>query len=50
MRKGEAAALQWKDINLKEHTIIISKTLDFTAKTKEELFGDTKHLLLNVLS
>ncbi|WP_254489217.1 tyrosine-type recombinase/integrase [Bacillus thuringiensis] len=42
MRKGEAAALQWKDINLKEHTISISKTLDFTAKTKEELFGDTK--------
>ncbi|EJS70413.1 hypothetical protein ICW_01882 [Bacillus wiedmannii] len=42
MRKGEAAALQWKDINLKEHTITISKTLDFTAKTKEELFGDTK--------
>ncbi|EOP12131.1 hypothetical protein KQ3_02998 [Bacillus cereus B5-2] len=42
MRKGEAATLQWKDINLKEHTITISKTLDFTAKTKEELFGDTK--------
>ncbi|SDY38061.1 tyrosine-type recombinase/integrase [Bacillus sp. 166amftsu] len=42
MRKGEAAALQWKDINLKEQTITISKTLDFTAKTKEEVFGDTK--------
>lgn len=40
--KGEAAALQWNDINLKEQTITITKILDFTAKTKEELFEDTK--------
>ncbi len=42
MRKGEAAALQWTDIDLKEQTISISKTLDFKAKSKEDLFGDTK--------
>jgi integrase len=42
MRKGEAAALQWSDIDLKERTININKTLDFTAKNKDELFGDPK--------
>lgn len=42
MRKGEAAALQWTDIDLKKYTISINKTLDFGAKTKSELFGDTK--------
>lgn len=42
MRKGEAAALQWSDIDLKEKTININKTLDFAAKNKEELFGDPK--------
>ncbi|UOQ93380.1 site-specific integrase [Halobacillus shinanisalinarum] len=42
MRKGEAAALQWTDINLKDKTISISKTLDFQAKSKEELLGDPK--------
>lgn len=42
MRKGEAAALQWTDIDLKERTIDIWKTLDFNAKTNEELFGNTK--------
>jgi integrase len=42
MRKGEAAALQWSDIDLKEGTININKTLDFQAATDEELFGDTK--------
>ncbi|TVX94637.1 tyrosine-type recombinase/integrase [Paenibacillus agilis] len=42
MRKGEAAALQWTDINLKEMTIDINKTLDFSADEDEELFGDTK--------
>lgn len=42
MRKGEAAALQWKDVHFKEHTISINKTLDFGASSKEELFGDTK--------
>lgn len=42
MRKGEAAALQWTDINFKDRTIRINKTLDFTAKNNEEAFGDTK--------
>lgn len=42
MRKGEAAALQWSDINLKERTITINKTLDFNGKTKNDLFGDSK--------
>jgi len=42
MRKGEAAALQWKDVHFKENTISINKTLDFDASSKEELFGDTK--------
>ncbi|TFE02854.1 tyrosine-type recombinase/integrase [Jeotgalibacillus salarius] len=42
MRKGEAAALQWTDIDLKAGTININKTLDFDAKPDEELFGDPK--------
>ncbi len=42
MRKGEAAALQWSDIDLKEKRITINKTLDFSAKNDETLFGDTK--------
>lgn len=42
MRKGEAAALQWADIDLKNMTININKTLDFSAKNKSELFGDPK--------
>lgn len=42
IRKGEAAALKWTDIDLKNKTIRIDETLDFTAKNKEELFGDTK--------
>lgn len=42
MRKGEAAALQWTDLDLKEGTININKTLDFSAKNETELFGDTK--------
>lgn len=42
MRKGEAAALQWTDIDLKENTISITKTLDFQADSPDELFGDPK--------
>ncbi|MGG4552560.1 tyrosine-type recombinase/integrase [Paenibacillus humicus] len=42
MRKGEAAALQWSDIDFKEETININKTLDFQAKEGEPLFGDVK--------
>lgn len=42
MRKGEAAALKWDDIDFTKKTISINETLDFTAKNKSELFGDTK--------
>ncbi|WP_163102285.1 site-specific integrase [Peribacillus alkalitolerans] len=42
LRKGEAAALQWSDIDLKEGIITVSKTLDFTAKSDDQIFGDTK--------
>ncbi len=42
MRKGEAAALQWTDIDLKNKKITITKTLDFKAKNQNELFGDPK--------
>ncbi|MCY8275066.1 site-specific integrase [Bacillus inaquosorum] len=42
MRKGEAAALQWTDINLRENYIDIKNTLDFSAKTAAELFSETK--------
>lgn len=33
MRKGEAVALQWSDINLKEKTIHINKSLDIQPET-----------------
>lgn len=45
LRKGEAAALQWSDIDLKEGTINVNKTLIFTEAgkgNKEEMFGDPK--------
>ncbi|MEV9651222.1 site-specific integrase [Bacillus aerius] len=42
MRKGEAASLQWTNINLRENYIDITNTLDFSAKSAEELFGETK--------
>ncbi|KMZ40534.1 MULTISPECIES: tyrosine-type recombinase/integrase [Bacillales] len=36
MRKDEAAALRWPDIDFKKYTISINKTLDFGAKNKTE--------------
>jgi len=45
MRKGEAGALQWTDINLTDQSVNINKTLDYQAKVDDEalvLFGDTK--------
>ncbi|ENH96681.1 hypothetical protein J416_09294 [Gracilibacillus halophilus YIM-C55.5] len=42
MRKGEVAALQWSDINFKEQTAEITKTLDFQAESDDALFGDPK--------
>ncbi|WP_377571102.1 site-specific integrase [Paenibacillus farraposensis] len=44
MRKGEAAALKWSDIELKNKTVVVKKTLDFDfPEAHEELFGDTKN-------
>jgi|SRR5690625_981898 len=43
MRKGEAGALQWNDINFKNRTIDIKNSLEFQAKSSEELFGETKN-------
>ncbi|WP_018664584.1 site-specific integrase [Heyndrickxia acidiproducens] len=44
MRKGEAAALQWSDIDFKKKTISITKSFDFqeAPKNSDEMFGDTK--------
>lgn len=44
MRKGEAAAIQWSDIDFKEKTISINKSLDFkeASKDRTKIFGDTK--------
>lgn len=42
MRKGEAAALQWNDLDLQEGIITINKSLDFQAESEDLLFGDTK--------
>ncbi|MGF9644082.1 tyrosine-type recombinase/integrase [Paenibacillus sp. MABNS29] len=42
MRKGEAAALKWPDIDFDEKTIHIDETLDFQPDNEDELFGDTK--------
>jgi len=42
MRKGEADALQWSDINFNEGTITINKSLDYHRKGKDKLFGEVK--------
>ena len=42
MRKGEAAVLQWTDIDFKTNIIKITKTLDFQPRKNESLFGETK--------
>jgi len=45
MRKGEAAALQWNDIDLEAGRIRIFKTLDFTVRADDsDLMGDVKTL------
>ncbi|MGM1023479.1 MAG: tyrosine-type recombinase/integrase [Bacillota bacterium] len=42
-RKGEAGALQWTDVDLKNGTITINKTLDYDLPDDaEDLFGDPK--------
>lgn len=44
IRKGEAAALQWTDIDLKNQTLNINKSLDFKEASinKKNIFGDVK--------
>jgi len=42
LRKGEAGALQWSDINFNEGTISINKSLDFNRKKQDEMFGSVK--------
>ena len=44
MRKGEATALQWSDIDLNEKTININKSLDFkeASKDRSKMFRDVK--------
>ncbi|KIL73684.1 tyrosine-type recombinase/integrase [Bacillus badius] len=42
MRKGEALALQWNCLNLNESRIKVEQTLDYEAKSDDELFDDTK--------
>lgn len=44
MRKGEAAALKWDDIDFKNQSIRIDETLDFQPEEGEDLFGGTKTL------
>ncbi|MCT1576183.1 site-specific integrase [Oceanobacillus kimchii] len=41
MRKGEAAALKWKDVDFDKKTISINKSLDFQPLEEADLFGDT---------
>jgi integrase len=45
MRKGEAAVLQWTDVDLKNRTININKSLDFkdASENPDKMFGDTKN-------
>lgn len=43
MRKGEAAALQRKDIDLKNNYININKSLDFQVKEGKDVFGKNKN-------
>lgn len=42
LRKGEAAALKWSDIDWKNETLNINETLDFQPEDKTHLFGPVK--------
>lgn len=44
MRKGEAAALQWIDIDFESRTIDINKSLDFQAEDETNCSGTQKHI------
>lgn len=42
MRKGEAAALKWTDVNWEDNTLSIVETLDFQPEEGDSLFGPVK--------
>lgn len=42
LRKGEAAALKWSDVDWKEETLLITQTLDFQPDDRKKLFGPVK--------
>ncbi|PKG23917.1 tyrosine-type recombinase/integrase [Niallia nealsonii] len=42
VRKGEALALQWSNVDLSSNRIRIEQSLDYEAATDNELFSDTK--------
>ncbi|WP_309296625.1 tyrosine-type recombinase/integrase [Niallia sp. NCCP-28] len=42
VRKGEALALQWSNVDLSSNRIRIEKSLDYEAASDDELFSDTK--------
>ncbi|MEK3821418.1 site-specific integrase [Cytobacillus sp. FSL W8-0315] len=42
VRKGEALALQWGHLDLINQRVKIEQTIDYEAKTDDELFGETK--------
>lgn len=42
VRKREALALQWKNVDLSSNRVRIVQSLDYEAATDEELFSDTK--------
>lgn len=50
MRKGEALALQWSNVDFEAGRINIEQTIDYEAKNDEELFSDTKtyHSIRNI--
>lgn len=42
LRKGEALALQWSNVDFESNRIKISQTMDCEADSEDEIFGDTK--------
>ncbi|WLR52424.1 tyrosine-type recombinase/integrase [Bacillus tianshenii] len=42
VRKGEALALQWDKVNVAENRVKIMYSIDYEAKSDDELFSDTK--------
>ena len=42
VRKGEALALQWSNVDLSSNRIRVVQSIDYEAESDEELFSDTK--------